>query len=175
MVVRLPIAYVDLDGIGADFIAGVLSALNHSMTEAEFQARRDSEAILKKIFEQDVHFFAKLPPIPEFHKLIAGLDKLPLEWKILTATGQNHPSYKIAREDKIYWLGKTFNIPRSKVIVVERSADKAVYANPQTVLIDDMQYNCDNFTKRGGHAVLVKDIDYRAEDIIESIVKTGIV
>lgn len=171
----LPKAYVDLDGVGADFIAGVLSALNHSMTEAEFQARRDSEAILRKIFEQDVHFFAKLPSIPEFHNLIAGLDKLPLEWKILTATGQNHPSYKIAREDKIYWLGKTFDIPRSKVIVVERSADKAVYANPRSVLIDDMQYNCDNFTKRGGHAVLVKDINYRAEDIIQSVINTGIV
>lgn len=172
---RLPKVYVDLDGVGADFIAGVLSALNHSMTEAEFQERRDSEAILRKIFEQDVHFFAKLPPIPEFHKLIAGLEDLPVEWQILTATGQNHPSYKIAREDKIYWLGKTFDIPKSKVIVVERSADKAVYANPRSVLIDDMQYNCDNFTKRGGHAVLVKDIDYRASDIIQSVINTGIV
>lgn len=172
---RLPKAYVDLDGVGADFIAGVLSALNHSMTEAEFQARRDSGAILRKIFEQDVHFFAKLPPIPEFHKLIAGLDHLPVDWQILTATGQNHPSYKIAREDKIYWLGKTFDIPRSKIIVVERSSDKAVYANPQAVLIDDMQYNCDNFTKRGGHAVLVKDINYRASDIIQSVINTGIV
>lgn len=75
---------------------------------------------------------------------------------------------------KVQWLKKYIdsNITTGDCVFTKK---KYLLANPETLLIDDLQENCDKFIAAGGHAVCVpstwntKNLQYN--DILERIIR----
>ena len=49
------------------------------------------------------------------------------------------------------------HFPELDVITVQNSAHKAIYANPNAILIDDRTHSIDPWRKAGGIGILFKD------------------
>lgn len=119
------IIYFDLDGVLANFNKRI-----------ELLTGKPRQLIGKKelwaTVNQDDQFFYKLEPMP----LVETVNKLiPYQnIHILTATGNN---YSEVAPQKMQWCIKHLNIQRSKIHIVKSGKDKAHWATPDSILVDD--------------------------------------
>lgn len=163
--------YLDMDGVISDFTAGVCKLLN-----IKFDPIRYSETFLTGLWDytewikdkfgvewayiaekcSTEHFWSHLPLIPDAYRLH---NLLALKYKITfltTPTGD----YLKCLYGKKEWLQinnfTSFNSERTNhIILMQNGKSKAVYAQPDTVLIDDNDKNVQEFIKGGGKAILV--------------------
>jgi len=165
--------FLDLDCVLADFVGGVARhwglttdrllarwepgvydcvgplsralGLDPPMTEAGFWAELDGDA----------GFWADLDPLPWAMDLFELVDEVSdNDWRLVTVPSRCLECYK----GKHLWCNKFFGVGAGyfdRVIPVPRGADKALFANPASVLVDDNEQNCEAFRAAGGHAVLV--------------------
>jgi 5'(3')-deoxyribonucleotidase len=160
---------VDLDGLGANFKAGLAAHIPWS----DFSAMSETaqHEFLMKVFATDPHFFGKLPVIEQFAELIQHIESTGERWMICTSAGEAHPSYMTVKQDKLDWLERKFGIPANKVIVTPNSEAKLNYANAHTILIDDWRVNCERFKEAGGLSVHVKANEYNVVEVCNAIDK----
>lgn len=161
--------FVDLDGVGADWVTYVLSNHFKGMSIAELNAHPDRKEMLRKMYKKEQRLFLNLPVMPQYGILLNGLTHLGVQWKILTATGDDHPCQRSAASDKLLWLKRNFGITEDKVIITNASVDKQRYANANSVLIDDYYTNCIQWESNGGHAVHVDKLWYCPKKVVESV------
>lgn len=160
---KVPHVFCDVDGVLADFYAGVLRdfGISKGQVNTFLTAKHGWATIAKK----KPHLFASLPLLPDAKGLIAGLTKLrdagQIKLSILTAIPDEwyHDATmrKISTQDKVRWITRFFqNIPAKNVLVVRRQ-DKQKYAIgqgragfPPPVLIDDFGKNIREWEQAGG-------------------------
>jgi 5'(3')-deoxyribonucleotidase len=151
---------IDMDGVIADFSAGAYEVLGKSKDQVS------TSQFWKEISRHDKHvspFFENLPVMNDAHELMNFVTSNFERYYILTASGYTP---KNVDEQKRRWVAKVFS-PVLKVNVVKKSADKAQFANPNTVLIDDRRKAVDPFLAAGGKAILHTD----AKSTIEQLKK----
>jgi hypothetical protein len=134
--------YLDMDGVLADF---------HKEYD-KFDPNRDD----RKKFRASVldhHIFEKLDFMPDTQELLNHVSKLQgINIEILTSMGTHDPFQgESAKMQKLKWLNAK-NIPY-KANFVRNKEEKAQYATPTSILIDDSIGCITPFNAAGGHGI----------------------
>ncbi len=79
-----------------------------------------------------------------------------IDWEILTASGSLNRT--VVTNDKIYWIRKHVD-PKVIITATIKGEDKAAFARPSHVLIDDRKSNIKAWTQAGGIGVLHRTAD----------------
>jgi len=140
------VVYVDLDGTLAD--------------NPQVQSNKEYWKLAN-----EPGFFENLPLLPWAKQLIAYLEDLGVEYRILTGTG--HRNGDVAGQ-KIRWVRKHFpQIPKANIITLVSGHDKHHYVTKDSILIDDNVTVLEMWEAFDGIPILVSDkvIDHLAEKI----------
>ena len=140
--------YVDMDGVVADFDAGIQSLYGRS-----FETLDSSEQSMFWNSDCAAHrFFANLAPIPEGIALVRGLLQSGLKFTFMTSTGGGKMHLNIAKQ-KLDFLSSV-GISESPVAFCLNTLSKAWFASENAILIDDRQKVVDAWREAGGEAIL---------------------
>lgn len=155
--VKIERIFVDMDGVLADFVRGVEGPkyLNGPLVSEQTYDSRKLELSNKGLFKD-------LPIMPGKRKLINYIKESGIDWEILTASGTLNRT--VVAQDKIYWIRKHVD-PRITVTATIKGEDKAVFARPNHILIDDRKSNIKAWTEAGGVGILHRS----AEDTINQL------
>lgn len=151
---------IDMDGVVADFSAGAYKVLGKDKDEVS------TSQFWKQISRYDKQvqpFFENLPAMSDAHELMHFITSNFQNYFMLTAAGYTP---KNVAEQKKNWIAKVFS-PLLKVIIVRKSAEKAQYADSNTILIDDRKKATEPFEAAGGKTILHTD----AKSTIEQLKK----
>jgi|TARA_R110000851_G_scaffold230898_7_gene383728 5'(3')-deoxyribonucleotidase len=141
-----PIIYFDLDGVLADFAKGVFTKTGVSIVGPDSFADKK----LKDSIFADPNFFLGLELLPGAHDMIE-FARIFGTVKILSATGYSYESL-VARQKRA-WVAEHFGSD-IEVHLVPKSGDKAKFAWPDVVLIDDrLEKSVMPFRDKGGLAI----------------------
>lgn len=72
-----------------------------------------------------------------------------------------------AKTGRFNWIKKHIGLDRHHIIIVNSGKEKAYYAEPTALLIDDFSKNCSAFINAGGQAVQFKAMDQAKNKITE--------
>jgi 5'(3')-deoxyribonucleotidase len=145
--------YVDIDGVLADFDAKGKEITDGKYGSPDFSKGQFWKAVYK--YNKEVEpFFESLPKMRGADKLMDFITTHFDDVALLTATGTTP---RDAPEQKKNWGKKSF--PGIEVKTVQRSVEKAIYANPRAILIDDRDAAIGPWRKTGGIGILFKDAD----------------
>jgi hypothetical protein len=138
----LPILFLDLDGVLADFDGGFprIFGVDH---------RHIGEAEMWEHIKKRPDFFAELEPFPgavEFFHSVA-----PLSPMILTAAPKS--DYMNAARAKMAWVRAHIDYRVPVLPVMGGSNKPAFIQRPGDVLVDDYGRNCDLWADAGGLAI----------------------
>jgi hypothetical protein len=121
----MPALFLDLDGVLADFDAGVKALLG--MTPAEFEARHGRREFWQRIAKAR-NFYGTLPEMADARRLFDAVEHL----KPTILTGL--PLGNWAAPQKVKWVAEHFpGVP----IVTCMARDKHKHMQPGDVLVDD--------------------------------------
>jgi hypothetical protein len=143
--------YLDMDGVIADFVKRYKELYNMEPKEAEANKK------FNHFFDDFIqhNHFATLDIMPGAYDLIAFLRTLSLPTEILSSTASEKRD-PLIRPQKLQWLES--HAIGFKANLVPGAKNKAKFATPDSILIDDMERNCEDFRKAGGYAILHKDV-----------------
>lgn len=140
--------FIDLDGVISDFSGKVLEISKGRNGTPEYT----KGMMWKDIYRYNANvepFFESLPKMPGADQLVGFIKNNFENYTFLTATGSTP---KDAPQQKRNWVNKMY--PGVRVITVGTSAQKAVYANPQAILIDDREASISPWRRAGGFGIL---------------------
>ncbi len=159
--------FLDMDGVVADFTAGMCAALNIPFTNHPYSMPYglwDYVAYVEKHYGvtwdrvkqvcSDPSFWAELPELPKaemlYLDLVSRYDNVSF---LTTPTGDPDAVFDGKRE----WLeDHGWATPHDKrMILLELGETKEQYARPDIVLLDDRDKNVQDFRHGGGLAILV--------------------
>lgn len=137
--------YLDMDGVLADFHKAYTK-----LDPALADRKKFREAVVTYRIFEDLEF------MPDTQELLNHVSKLNgVDVQILTSMGTFDPFQgNCARNQKMLWLNK-HNIPY-KPNFVRCKEEKAQYATPTSILIDDSIGCITPFNAAGGHGILHK-------------------
>lgn len=146
--------YVDMDGVLADFKVGVAKLLGGKYDDDQFNSdpeyRTKMWRAVGKHSKEGGQLWAELPLMSDAKELWSYVAKYNPE--ILTATGD--PKFG-AEEQKRRWVPWMVGSDIT-VNIVRKSAEKAQYATPESILIDDQKKSIDPWVAAGGIGILHK-------------------
>jgi hypothetical protein len=137
--------YLDMDGVLCDFDKAY-RALDHDKVDR----------LMFRYATMELRIFETLDPMPDARILLNYVSRIPdVTCEILTSMGTYDPVQgNAAMMQKMNWL-RSHNIPY-KPNFVRSKIEKANYANPNTILIDDSPGCVNPFNSAGGNAILHK-------------------
>ena len=161
-----PIAYVDMDGVLANFFAEYAKLAGVTTGNYKDIPPAKTDPTLDKMIGTD--FFNRLPKFPTTDKLIQLVAKEFGSYKILSSPLRgDHENSKV---QKIKWIKRELAIQPDDIIVVGRKDSYAVQADgTPNILIDDRGRNIAGWQSRGGYG-----IKYQADEDALSKVADGI-
>lgn len=150
--------YVDLDGVLADFDSEFIRRFNIKPDDAPKKgvngATKEDEKRHRRYYNYNIlhgEFFYSLGVLPGSQHMMQELAQY--NPSILSATGTMHVD--IVRGHKSKWVNKHFSgVNLKQIILVQRSKDKAQYAHPNAILIDDRSKSIDPWVAAGGIGIL---------------------
>ncbi len=157
----------DMDGVLADFekkVKEVDDTYNREEYLANSKARKSVWDAITQYQKDGGELWYELDMMPDAMVLWDYISKYP-NTEILTATG--NPMYH-ADEQKIKWVKE--RIGNVKVNFVRKSADKAQWAAPNHILIDDAEKSIVPWTAAGGIGILHTS----AKDTINKLKEIGL-
>jgi hypothetical protein len=134
--------FVDMDGVLANFVEGVESA---KYLNGPFEKQSDYDQ--RKVELSNAGLFYDLPPMSDMQTLIDYVKGTGIDWEILSCSGEQNRD-KVAK-DKFKWIRKHVDID-VLVTCTLKGKEKAVFARPGYVLIDDKVSNITAWQDAGG-------------------------
>ena len=160
--------YVDLDGVLADFVKGVAQLLDGGYSEEKYESDPKYRSKMWKAVEdyakEGGKLWLELDPMHDAKQLWNYVKDYGPE--ILSATG--NPEYGAAPQ-KLEWVAQHVD-PNVKVNLTRKSADKAEYAAPNYILIDDKEKSIGPWKAAGGIGILHTS----AANTIQQLKKLGL-
>lgn len=153
----MPVVYLDMDGVLADFDAGYRKRFGKS---ADLHAKDDPNT--GKLVGTD--FFATLPKLPEADKLVAAVVKLFGGYSICTSPLRG--DHENSGQHKTQWIKDNLSPQPDKIVVTGK---KDSYAKGINVLVDDKPKNIDNWNSRGGVGILYNAYTDDLEPVIKRL------
>ena len=168
----LPVVYLDMDGVLADFDAMVMELCNRKTGKIFPVTSKESWALVNNAPE----FFKNLPQITSgvlLAKWLVAQSELTQKFRvgIMSATGDGKEA---VASQKYSWLkinlcwpyepSRFFTAP---VVFVKSGTDK--FVRPQDILIDDTQAVVDSVREKGGQAILFRPNRHCILEIQEKI------
>jgi len=138
---------IDMDGVLSDFSRGAIEMLGTSPANN----KKAFWKAMKKYNEDGNRFFVNLPMMAGADRLLKFIKNNFKNYYVLTATGTYNKDGIDA--EKREWVKKHIS-PNMKVVTVVRSSDKAKYASPNTILIDDREASIIPWREVGGIGIL---------------------
>ena len=138
--------FVDMDGVLADFVRGVESS---KYLNGPFDRQADYDD--QKLKFSNAGLFRDLPPMKDMQALVNYCKNCGIDWEILSCSGMLNRT-KVTK-DKIDWIRKYVH-PSVIITCTLKGKDKAVFARPGHVLIDDKQSNIKAWQDAGGYGIL---------------------
>lgn len=169
---ELPIVYLDMDGVLADFDARVMELYMRENDMIFPLTKNKSWALVNN----DHEFFKNLPPISSgvlLAKWLVTYSELTQKFRvgIMSATGDGKEA---VASQKYGWLKEQLTWPyepsrffTAPVVFVKSGTDK--FVRPQDILIDDTQAVVDSVREKGGQAILFKPNRHCILEIQEKI------
>lgn len=148
------IIFVDMDGVVANFKAGITKVLGKPYSEERY--RSDSKyrsamwKAVKEYSKKGGKLWYELPEMDDARHLWHFVEQYNHE--ILSATG--NPPFGAA-DQKRQWIKEKFG--SVKVNLVRMSKEKAQYAKPNHILIDDQPKSINPWKEAGGIGILHKN------------------
>ena len=97
-------------------------------------------------------FWSEMEWLPEGKELYEFVKKVcteeNIELYILTSVTFNE-----GKVGKLTWIKNNTDIDRHHIIITNIGKEKAYYADPESLLIDDFKKNCDAFSTAGGQVI----------------------
>lgn len=139
--------YLDMDGVLAAFDQKVEEIFK---THIQSVPKKDLWGGIKRYNDTVEPFFENLEPMPDAMQLWKFCSANFQEVEILTATGH---AFQGIGEQKRKWVAQHLN---SSVIVhtVRKSEEKALFANPNSILVDDRMKSIAPWRAAGGIGIL---------------------
>lgn len=167
--------YIDLDGVISDFNAHILTCLGKSISD--FDPKGKLWSSMDYYNKTVAPFFRTMPKMSDADELVIYIAGSYKSVKFLTASGFTPRDVK---EQKIAWCAEHY--PDIECIVVTKSPEKAQYAHPHAILIDDRNKSIGPWVAAGGIGILhtdakstieklerYKDIEYSMDKISDAI------
>lgn len=159
--------FVDLDGVLADFDKGIEKLLGQRPPRdrnADKEFKKKMWKAVGRYQKEGGHFWGDLDMMPDAASLWDYVKKY--NPSILTATG--NPGYN-AGQQKVVWVEHHLgaNIP---VHLTRKSEEKAQFAGPNHILIDDREKSIEPWTAAGGIGILHRS----AADSIRQLKELGL-
>lgn len=142
------VVYIDMDGVVSDFDTKFSEITKGQSKKSDFPKGR-GWAMISQYDKEVEPFFESLPKMQGADQLVKFVTDSFEKVAFLTATGTTP---KNGPEQKHKWIAK--NYPGMKVITVTSSPEKAVYANPRAILVDDREKSIGPWRKAGGIGIL---------------------
>jgi hypothetical protein len=162
---------LDSDGLFGAWCKYVFTKHILTMSSAEFnklpEMRRRS--MLREIYQKDPDLFYNLEPIAGTERILEAADTSPDGWGILTSSSEDHQDLNHVVECKHAWFKKHFDVPATRITVVENSAAKQQYAGRGHLLVDDYRRNCNEWAIAGGFAVWTLTDQPNVDAIVEQL------
>lgn len=167
---RMPHLYLDMDGVQADFFSSWAkwhakkfddpSVLRYKDI-GDAMSRESSIVELSKEGPEAVEeFFATLPELPSYRKLLSWLRSNNIPFTVLSAPLRNEAQASI--KGKRYWLDQHNPGTSDDAIFTSEKQRYAVTDGTPNVLVDDFKKYIKNWTDSGGIGVLHRDNDINA-------------
>ena len=131
-----------MDGVLANFVEGVESA---KYLNGPFEKQSDYDQ--RKVELSNAGLFFDLPPMNDMRTLVDYVKSTGIDWEILSCSGEQNRD-KVAK-DKFKWIRKHVDID-VLVTCTLKGKEKAVFARPGYVLIDDKASNITAWQDAGG-------------------------
>lgn len=172
-----PVAiFLDLDGVLADFDAALVSAGLPEKTDDSFHhlppsewtdAQRNRDAMVRQVMERPDFW----PSIPRMHGALGIVMASALTVGeenvfVLTATPRVTEWRARIAEQKTKWAMENLGFASRQVITCLRS-EKAKWAGPHRILVDDLSANCDEWEAAGGVAIYHTDARSSVAKLLE--------
>lgn len=156
--------YVDLDGVLANLKSYIEGVVGHPLKKISGGDWENADAIWKNLREINEPDFSKLDLLPDAMKLWDYVKKY--KPNILTATGQ--PAERNDKQ-KRQWVEENLS-GYDNVFSVVASHNKAKWAWPDAILIDDRMKSIDPWREKGGIGIH----HISAEETITELKKLGL-
>ena len=161
--------YFDMDGVLADFDRGVRELCG---MEALDQGTRtpEQDGIMWEAIRKIDHFYDRLELMPGAKEMFdAVYVKYGDRCEILTGIPKEKRGIVTAAEDKISWMKRILS-DRIKVNICYRAEKILKCTGPETVLIDDLKKNIDEWQGKDGTGIL----HISAEETMKELKNLGI-
>ena len=144
--------YFDMDGVLADWVAGFKNTF--PIPYDEFNALpKEKYDEYKDLIVNTPNFFFNLPPFRRTVNILKQLVADGYDVEILTSAGKlNTP--KVVKQKKDWLKKQGINVPLN---YTTNSADKAKFAGPDALLIDDREKSTKPFLAAGGKVIFYTD------------------
>ena len=159
--------YFDMDGVLANF-RGYCDERNIKYNpDGVFDEAVDTKMWAE--LNKDDHFYYNLPPIEGSVELFKDLNK-DYNCEILTAVPRPKWNIVNAVKDKIDWC-KDYLGENVKVNICYRREKQQYAEGRNTILVDDLGKNIDEWERQGGYGILFKDAKSFDRTLIDTIAK----
>lgn len=140
--------FIDMDGVLVDFLYGAARDNYYDPNTGKLEIRELKQA--------NSNFWINLPPNPEGLDLIRKLDQLRKEGVKLDIIVLALVLSDASAVGKKTWLKAYLNGIEHNLVIIWKSKDKNMFADLDSVLIDDYSTSCDSFRTAGGNSILFK-------------------
>lgn len=149
---------VDLDGVLVDFDKAATDlGFPRALTSSDKKKRSEFWATVGRMHAKGIPFWGTMPPMADamvlwdyLMEVLSDPDTTVKRVYILSATGHVGG----ADAEKRVWVPTHLGRSDIHVELVKKSVDKAKFATPNTLLIDDRSKAVDPFLEAGGLAIL---------------------
>ena len=151
--IRDYVVYVDMDGVVADFTGAMEERFGFNFHTAPSRNKAWKEIQNYDQYQKKIGgkgWFYSLPKMKDADQLWEFITSNFSNVEILTASGSTP---RDAQGQKRAWIGDAFGY-EVKVNIVGAGSEKAAFATPKTILVDDREKVLNPFIAAGGIGVL---------------------